>query len=149
MASPDSWRFHVSRIPPHHAGASDVHSSAVPNPPLNRLNPALDLRYINFNGQDLEKPRRNPLESDQGTGTGPDGSGPRRLPAQASDMLAWAQENGWLIAPDDLAERIGLMQEVPSGDKHEIWGDELIQRAINLTKDANGILAFVADRTVV
>jgi hypothetical protein len=62
-------------------------------------------------------------------------------------MLAWAKENGWLIAPDDLAERIVLMQEVASGDGHKVWDDELTQRAVKLTKDTNGIPAFDAGST--
>lgn len=107
--------------------------------------PALDLRYTIADGQDPQttRPTRdesNPLDprADARSGTA------QRFPSSAQDMLPWARAQGWLIDTDDLVERLRLTKETYGGDEHDVWEDELTQRAVKITKDLNGIPAFVA-----
>jgi len=98
----------------------------------------LNLRYVTPDGQDPENTRSkrqasNPLDSAGSVRSGR----PQRLPSSPPEMLAWAQENGWLIDSDDLVARVGLGNEMPGGDEHDVWYDELTQRAIKLTLDTS------------
>ena len=108
--------------------------------------PQLDLRYTNTDGQDSPEARRNshPLADNLSDGSSPDRSDARRLPSEAVQLLAWAKTQGWLIDTDDLDQRLGLMTEVRAGDEHDVWHDELTNRAVKLTRHTLGQPVFIA-----
>lgn len=51
-------------------------------------------------------------ENHLGGGLGANAQNPRQLPTETSQLLAWAQAQGWLIDTDDLFRHIGFIKKV-------------------------------------
>lgn len=60
-----------------------------------------------------------------------------RINAEAQSIRAWAEENGWLIAPSTLESVMGDVTELEGASEHDVFLDAPNGRVIKLTKTPN------------